>query len=495
MARDYVHSNVAARQQEKNNVYAKADPEHWRRKYFDALKSLESEERSFRSLESLLRRIVNRLCFAAMGLAPQLDAEVNRLSVAMRNKAGEADLEKLFMPLSDAIAALDQRKGGEAEPGAAPRAAASGGTTVIMAAPQPVDAPPPAEEIFGDDRVRAVLDRLLTLVRKDESLAAAAAAIDARLEVSLTREQLPVMLSDVADLLSRRITTVEREKQEVETLLAQITERLDELTRFLVGESAERRQSLENSQDFNSQLAADMHELGSSVESGADLVQVKLKVRTRLDTISSQMQEFRAREEARSRTAWERSEQMRERVELLEGEARKLQDKLRDEQRLAMVDALTQIPNRLAYDHRIIDEFKRWQRFGLPTCICAWDIDYFKRINDTYGHRAGDKVLRIVAECLAGRVRETDFVARYGGEEFVMILAGTHIEDGLRVVDQLRESVAKLGFHFRGVPVSVSISCGITEFQQNDTVDEVFDRADKALYRAKTEGRDRCLPG
>jgi len=184
---------------------------------------------------------------------------------------------------------------------------------------------------------------------------------------------------------------------------------------------------------------------------------------------------------------------MRERVERLEGEARSLHDRLRDEQRLATIDALTQIPNRLAYDQRLAEEFKRWQRFNQPTSVATWDIDFFKKINDSYGHRAGDKVLRIVAECIAGRIRETDFVARYGGEEFVLILAGTSLADAHKVVEQIREAVAKLGFHFRGVPVSISISCGLTAFRENDATEDAFDRADKALYKAKGDGRNRCV--
>jgi diguanylate cyclase len=491
-------------------VHAKADSEHWRRKYFDALKSLEQEERSFRSLENLLRRIVSRLGFATMGLSSRLDAEVSRLSVAMRSKASEAELEKLFTPLSDAIAALDSRSGSEADPGATTvpgmtPTQAPGFAIEVAAQPTSHDsaatskaassAPPPAEAIFGDDRVRAILNRLLTLIRRDSALTASAGEIESQLAISLTREQLPIVLSDIADLLNRRVTSVEREKREIEGLLSQITARLDELTQYMLGESAERKLSLESTEEFNSRLAADMHELGSSVESSADLVQVKLKVRARLDTISSQIQEFRVREESRSRSAWDRSEMMRERVERLEGEARNLHDKLRDEQRLSMVDALTQIPNRLAYDQRLAEEFKRWERFRQPTCIATWDIDHFKNVNDAYGHRAGDKVLRIVAECLAGRVRDTDFVARYGGEEFVMILAGTLPEAAIKVVNEIRETVANLGFHFRGVPVSVSISCGVTAFREGDSADDAFDRTDKALYAAKAGGRNRCVLG
>jgi diguanylate cyclase len=478
-------------------VYAQADSDHWRRKYFDALKSLEQDERSFRSLESLLRRLVARLCLASMGLSPRLDVEVNRLSVALRNQSGESDLEKLFLPLSEAIAALDQRR--QPEPVADLDATVPALDTppvvtpvrVVVAAPPP----PPPDRIFGDDRVRAILSRLVSLVRQDATLADQVAEVEAQLLTPLGAEQLPVVLSDVADLMSRRVNGVEQEKRDIEGLLAQITGRLDELTQFMLGEDAERKLSLDSTQEFNSRLVQDMHELGTTVESSVDLIQVKLKVRTRLDTISEQVQEFRSREEARARTHWERSEKMRERVERLEGEARNLHDRLRDEQRLAMVDALTQIPNRLSYDQRLAEEYKRWQRFNQPTCIATWDIDFFKKVNDAYGHRAGDKVLRIVAECLQARIRETDFLARYGGEEFVMILAGTGRDDALRVVEQMRESVAKLGFHFRGSPVSVSVSCGLTAFREGDSMDDAFDRADKALYQAKAEGRNRCIVG
>jgi diguanylate cyclase len=122
----------------------------------------------------------------------------------------------------------------------------------------------------------------------------------------------------------------------------------------------------------------------------------------------------------------------------------------------------------------------------------VWDVDHFKRINDSYGHRAGDRVLRAVADCLARRIRATDFIARYGGEEFVMVLSGTQTTDAARLIDEMRESVAKIGFHFRGTPVSITISCGLSALRAGDTTEKAFDRADKALYAAKQKGRNRC---
>jgi diguanylate cyclase len=307
--------------------------------------------------------------------------------------------------------------------------------------------------------------------------------------------QLPIVLSAIADLAIERVCGIEQEKIEVEKLLAQISARLDEMTSYMAGEDEDRKLSLENTQELNNRLTQEMSDLGSSVDGAIDIVQLKVNVRARLDSIGTHLQEFRSREDDRVRQQWERSEKMRQRLERLEQESRDMQERLRDEQRLSMLDALTQMPNRMAYDQRMAEEFARWQRFNQPLCIAAWDIDHFKRVNDAYGHRAGDKVLRIVADCLRERLRETDFLARYGGEEFVMILPGTEVEGALRVADEMRAAVAALGFHFRGNPVNITVSCGITPFQEGDTSDEAFERADKALYRAKQGGRDRCERG
>jgi diguanylate cyclase len=233
--------------------------------------------------------------------------------------------------------------------------------------------------------------------------------------------------------------------------------------------------------------------MGESVESAGDLEQIRRQVRSRIESIDRHLQEFREREAALTAGMRARNEQMRARIVELESEAKRLHTQIKDEQRLSTLDALTRIPNRLAYESRIDEEIKRWQRFKQPTCIAVWDIDHFKRINDTYGHRAGDRVLRIVAERLAGSVRATDFIARYGGEEFVGIFPGTTLDSAQRVMDQLRISISKIGFHFRGVPVSITVSSGITALLPGDSPGIAFDRADKALYQAKERGRNQCV--
>jgi len=183
---------------------------------------------------------------------------------------------------------------------------------------------------------------------------------------------------------------------------------------------------------------------------------------------------------------------MRLRVTDLEREIHGLHKSLQEEQSLRMIDALTGIPNRAAYDDRIRHEFNRWQRDNSAVSVLAWDIDRFKEINDAYGHSAGDKVLRVIAQHLAQHVRGTDFVARYGGEEFVMILVGTDAAQASATADKIRVGIETMGFHFHNKPVAVTASCGITTFRGDDTPETIFDRADRALYRAKDGGRNCC---
>ena len=119
------------------------------------------------------------------------------------------------------------------------------------------------------------------------------------------------------------------------------------------------------------------------------------------------------------------------------------------------------------------------------------DIDRFKDLNDTYGHLAGDKVLQLVARALRENLRQPDFVARYGGEEFVVVFPETGEEQALQVMDKAREHIAALPFHFRQEKVSVSFSAGVTEFRSVGDPSQILDAADRALYQAKNDGRDR----
>ena len=162
---------------------------------------------------------------------------------------------------------------------------------------------------------------------------------------------------------------------------------------------------------------------------------------------------------------------------------RKAQDK-------AETDALTGVPNRMAYDKRLDEEIARHQRYNTDFVLMLWDIDHFKGINDTYGHAAGDKVLKVIAGVMQQQLRETDFMARYGGEEFAVILVESDIAAAKVVGEKLRQAIEALEFHFRGTRVPVTASCGLAQAGAGNS-EQLFERADSALYSAKQKGRNR----
>ncbi|MET0533876.1 MAG: diguanylate cyclase [Steroidobacter sp.] len=460
------------------------ESDNWRKKYFDSLESLEREQQQFRALEAALKRIAGRLCTAALGQSPALDDELKRLQNAIRRDVTTDELDKLTPALTNAIQALDD-------------SASPSPTATIIPVPSKtvtsIAAPVVATSPVVDERVRAILAALLIELKRDPELAPRAETLDAKLTDTMTPDQLSEVLGALNELVGQRIQRIETAKQEIETLLNHMVGKLDEIGQFVAEQTQSQSESQASSETLNTQLAGEMKAMGESVESAGDLQQIRWQVRSRIESIDRHLQAFREREATLGAAMRARNEQMRERIVELESEAKRLQTQIKDEQRLSTLDPLTQIPNRLAYESRVQEEIKRWQRFKQPTCIAVWDVDHFKRINDTYGHRAGDRVLRAVAECLVGRIRSTDFIARYGGEEFVGIFPGTTLESALRVMDELRVAVSKIGFHFRGSPVSITASSGITALLPGDSAGAAFDRADKALYQAKQRGRNQCV--
>jgi len=188
-----------------------------------------------------------------------------------------------------------------------------------------------------------------------------------------------------------------------------------------------------------------------------------------------------------------RAEHMRERIADLEREAQELHSKLDREKHGARLDPLTGVANRKSFDERFAQEITRRAHGGARAVLLLWDIDNFKVINDSYGHKAGDRVLQSVAACFTASLRASDFVARFGGEEFAVLLGGLGLVEAENIANQVRTAVEGLRFHFRKTPVRITVSCGITELHQDDAPEAAFERADAALYRAKNSGKNLCV--
>jgi len=161
--------------------------------------------------------------------------------------------------------------------------------------------------------------------------------------------------------------------------------------------------------------------------------------------------------------------------------------------RAATTDALTRIPNRRRLFERAADELSFAARHGIPLSVVMVDIDYFKQINDTFGHQAGDYVLMTLAGMIFEAKRQEDLICRYGGEEFLAMLRGTNAADALSFCERLRQETEDREFGFGDTTIRVTVSMGIAEFRASDSLESLVERADKALYVAKNTGRNRVV--
>lgn len=156
----------------------------------------------------------------------------------------------------------------------------------------------------------------------------------------------------------------------------------------------------------------------------------------------------------------------------------------------AATDALTNLPNRRSFDREIIREIRRADRNNSKLCLAIADVDWFKKVNDNYGHHFGDQVLESLAKGLRERLRVTDYVARIGGEEFAILLPNSDSEVAFKVLEELRLNIAQL--KFPEVPeFSISLSIGCCQWQAKHSDEDLYKCADLALYQAKAQGRGR----
>ncbi len=167
---------------------------------------------------------------------------------------------------------------------------------------------------------------------------------------------------------------------------------------------------------------------------------------------------------------------------------------LAEVEHLSTRDGLTGVPNRRALTHHFEPALQRFQQTGAPLSLAMFDVDHFKRVNDTYGHLGGDAVLRGIAARVGTYIRPTDIFGRYGGEEFALVLPETVGDDAAAVGEEVRAAIAAAPIDFDGTPIQVTVSIGVTEARPaTKTVSELVAEADAALYRCKAAGRNRVL--
>ena len=161
---------------------------------------------------------------------------------------------------------------------------------------------------------------------------------------------------------------------------------------------------------------------------------------------------------------------------------------------LSVTDPLTGLYNRRHFETTIEREFLRAQRYKSDLSIALMDVDFFKKINDTYGHLCGDYVLREIAYLTLENFRKTDFVFRYGGEEIVILLTETPLDKAVIPIERLRKAIEEYPFCYDCNSMKITVSIGVEGFNENiETPDDMLNNADKALYLAKERGRNQVI--
>ncbi len=281
--------------------------------------------------------------------------------------------------------------------------------------------------------------------------------------------------------------------RETEDFLLHMQRRLLDVHKFLLQQGQQQAQERQAQEALGRSVGDEISALRHHAAEARSLDQLQASIEARLEGIVGLVDAYREQSVGRARSLHTEVQELENKLKRLEGESRHLREVVRQEHHRATHDALTGLANRQAYEERAQMEFGRWKRYGHPLSVLVVDVDRFKAVNDQYGHLAGDKVLRLVAQSLQKAVREADFLARYGGEEFVVILPQTALDGAILVAEKLRSEVAASPFHFSGQPVPITCSIGVSELRSGDEWEALVERADQALLRAKREGRNRVL--
>ncbi len=500
-----------------------SNKDKWKDKYYQTVKELDNKEKDWRKIESVFRKGIGRLAIVAEGESESINEALREI----RSKARKADAP--LQPSFDHLEVVLKRV--EKQALASPEEPVSDTKADLREIENLIK-----DLAIGKGLKESLLDKLeAQKVAVREVLKDLAVEINAILDIDPAGNQhlpqylelslLKVMenlhvpsvlekefarvvellekgvgvaewgdvLDSFSNLASCTVQSISEEKNELEEFLRLITSQISEMESYVVVAQNSVESSRVSTRKIRDDVVDEVEVLEQEVSEADGIQQVKGVLSSRIDNIRKQMKQFLEQEEKRLKEVEDNNQNLTQKLSEMDTETSKLRQQLELKHKQLLIDPLTRISNRFAWEERFKLEYERWKRNQNKVCLAVWDIDKFKSINDTYGHNAGDRVLKLIAKVINSRVRKTDFFARIGGEEFVMLLPDTAVADSLPVLDVLREYVARCPFNFHGEALTITISCGVTELREGDTKESAFERADKGLYQAKEQGRNRCI--
>lgn len=487
--------------------------EKWKSKYFNHLRDYEALEEACEARDDLLRKAINRLSITAKGIHPRLDTVLGQLQQHCKQKKDDKLAESLNR-LGDILNELDESseevhwqqfvrllldKLPQSEPQQVavagllhelPKleldAALSAISTLLQEWLKPQDAP--ASNCLEPSEL---LENLIS--RVTVTFGSNAALQNLRTEIAEAQDNWPAYLDKIIAQIGLQIRLLHQDKARLETLILDVGQQLKDISSLLEQEFLGHQLGRQQTAKLQSAMDNNVANLQNALSAGGDIDQLKSALELNINKIKVDLKDFVEGDNQRFQDAEQRNQQLQQQLSQMQKESSELRQQLLENRKKLMLDTLTGVRSRLAYDEIMDQEFARYGRYQEVFCYALFDIDYFKKINDSYGHNAGDNALRIVASMMNKNIRKTDFLFRIGGEEFALLLPKTKIENARDLVEKIRQSVGQAEFHYKGIRVNISMSAGLTSIKAGDDISSIYQRADKGLYQAKSNGRDQMV--
>lgn len=291
-------------------------------------------------------------------------------------------------------------------------------------------------------------------------------------------------------ILKKYVNSISGRVTEHEDLLQKIANYLSEMEKYLTNELSSVQGKFKEDRTVEKSISSDISEIKKSFDISNDINAIKRMIFGKLENITNSIEKKKEQDILRLKETERTLEIMSTKMNDIVYEADAIKKRSLEAELDSIHDNLTQICNRKAYDKKIEETLANFNRYSSISSLLVFDIDYFKKINDNFGHHIGDLTLKKVAQIFKKKLRKTDFIARYGGEEFVCILPHTLQKEARKVAEEIRSFIEGANFTFKGNKVPVTISAGISTLRQGDDALSIFERADIALYMSKNSGRN-----
>jgi diguanylate cyclase (GGDEF)-like protein len=318
------------------------------------------------------------------------------------------------------------------------------------------------------------------------------AGLREKIERSARIEDLVGLRGDIITAAQAYNQMINAERSLVTEFISEIGVGLMEVERQYLDTMSQTGQNQNENTKFNSLLENHVEDMKKSAQLSTTLAEFRGLVMSRLASIRTALEEKRRSEVLHQERLKEEVECLNQNLNRMKKEVDQVHEKRKALEKEILIDPLTGVANRRALRERLRNELYRFQRYRHFFSMVLFDVDHFKVINDQYGHWAGDRCLKEIIKRIRPILRETDFIGRWGGDEFLVIFPGTGLESAAAVAERLRKLIENTRFVYHKQEISLSVSIGVTEILDSDQSQEaVFNRVDKAMYKAKKAGRNK----